>query len=37
MREGDHCKDADVGGRIILKGIFERLDGEHRLDRSGSG
>jgi hypothetical protein len=27
-REGDHFKDLDVDGRIILKRIFERLDGE---------
>jgi hypothetical protein len=25
LREGDHLKDPDVGGRIILKWIFERL------------
>jgi hypothetical protein len=24
-------------GRIILKWIFERMDGEHGLDESGSG
>jgi hypothetical protein len=37
LGEGDHLKDPSVDGRIILKWIFERLDGEHRLDRSGSG
>jgi hypothetical protein len=26
--EGDHLEDAGVDGRIILKLIFERLDGE---------
>jgi hypothetical protein len=25
-------KDPDIDERIILKWIFERLDGEHRLD-----
>jgi hypothetical protein len=25
--EGDHLEDVDVDGRIILKWIFERLDG----------
>jgi hypothetical protein len=32
LRVGDHLKDPDVDGRIILKWIFERLDGGHRLD-----
>jgi hypothetical protein len=26
VREGDHLKDPDVDGRIILKWICERLD-----------
>jgi hypothetical protein len=28
LREGDHLEDTDVDGRIILKWIFERFDGE---------
>jgi hypothetical protein len=37
LREGHHLKDQGVDGRIILKRIFERLDGGHGLDQSGSG
>ena len=35
---GNHLEDPSVDGRIILKWIFERLDGAgHGLDQSGSG
>jgi hypothetical protein len=27
QEERDHLKDVDIGGRIILKRIFERQDG----------
>jgi hypothetical protein len=37
LREAGHWEDPDVDGRIILKWIFERLDGGHGLDQSGSG
>jgi hypothetical protein len=35
--EEDHLEDRGVNGRIILKWIFEELDGKHGLDQSDSG
>jgi hypothetical protein len=39
LREVDQLEDPGIDARIILKWIFERLNGggRHRLDRSGSG
>jgi hypothetical protein len=37
LREGDHLKDPGIDRRIILKMIFEKWDGGHGLDQSGSG
>jgi hypothetical protein len=28
LKEGDHLRDPDIDGRIILRRIFERLDEE---------
>ena len=36
LRVGDHLDDADSYRKIILKWIFEKWDGGHELDRSGS-
>ena len=35
--EGSHLKDPSVDGKIILKWVFDMLDGAQRLDRSDSG
>jgi hypothetical protein len=32
LREGDHLEDPDVDGRIIFKGIFNKWDGEQKLN-----
>jgi hypothetical protein len=32
LKEGDHLENPVVDGRIILKLIFEKWDGEHGLD-----
>ena len=36
-REGDHLIEPDVDVTIILKFIFEKWDGGHGADSSGSG
>jgi hypothetical protein len=37
IRKGDHLKDPGIDGRIILKWIIEKWDGEHGLSRSFLG
>jgi hypothetical protein len=37
LRKTDHLKDSGVDGRIIIKWIFKKWVGGHRLDRYGSG
>jgi hypothetical protein len=35
MRERDHLEEIELYGRIILKCIFKKWDGEHGLDCCG--
>jgi hypothetical protein len=35
--EGDHLEELGIDGKIILKCIFTKWDGEDGLDCSGSG
>ena len=37
MREREHLEDPGLDGRIKLRWIFRKWDGEYGLDRSGSG
>jgi hypothetical protein len=36
LREENHLEEPGVDGRIISNWIFEKWDGGHGLDRSGS-
>ena len=37
LRERDHFEDSGVDGRIILRWIIRKWNGEHGLDQAGSG
>ena len=37
VQEGGHLEDPALRGRVILKWISDKWDGEHGLDRCGSG
>ena len=37
LSEGDHLEHPALDGRVIVKWIFEKWDGGHVLDQSGSG
>ena len=37
LREVDHLEDRSLDGRMIIKCILAKWNGEHGLDRSGSG
>jgi hypothetical protein len=37
LREGDHWGDPDVDGRILLRGIFKKLEGVVGTGWTGGG